>query len=232
MDAANLKRDGSINKPIYVNLKRELTYGRLRPEEYLRDKEIAKAFGVSKTPIRETLVDLVKERIIQLWPRKGRWSAPIDCCEVKDNIELFVILECAAVELAGKRITKQKLNSLERLILPQSPSGTPLDNHLEIETRGHNHIEFRKLTAVSSGNWSLARAISKVLEELTRAIFVYYSSQTIDEHADLIDALSRRDAAEARKIFTSHLEVTWNNLLRMFLGQADKIRVSPVNFCQ
>ena len=112
MDAANLKGDGSINKPIYVNLKRELTYGRLRPEEYLRDKEIAKAFGVSKTPVRETLVDLVKERIIQLRPRKGRWSAPIDRCEVKGNIELFVILECAAVELAGKRITKQKLNSL------------------------------------------------------------------------------------------------------------------------
>ena len=93
-------------------------------------------------------------------------------------------------------------------------------------------IEFHKLTAVSSENRSLARAINKVLEELTRAIFVYYSSQTIDEHADLIDALSRRDAEEARKIFTSHLEVTWNNLLRMFLGQADKFRVSPVNFCQ
>ena len=47
MDAASLKGDGSINDRIYGNLKRELTYGRLRPEEYLRDKYIANAFGVS-----------------------------------------------------------------------------------------------------------------------------------------------------------------------------------------
>ena len=150
----------------------------------------------------------------------------------RNSVESQLRTRCNILESQVETLEKQKLNSLERLILPQSPSGTPLDNQLEIETCGHNNIEFHKLTAVSSGNWSLARAINKVLEEFTRAIFVYYSSQTIDEHADLIDALSRRDAAEARKIFTSHLEVTWNNLLRMFLGQADKIRVSPVNFCQ
>jgi len=176
-------------------------------------------------PVREMLADLVKEQFILLRPRKRLWSAPIDPREVKDNIELLVILECAAVELAGKQITKQELSSFKRLILPQSPSGTPSDNQLEMETYRHNNIEFHKLTAVASGNWSLARAINKVLEELTLAILVYYSSQTID-------ALSRRDAAETCKIFMSHLEVTRNNLLRMFLGEVDKIWVSPVNFCQ
>ena len=69
---------GSIKGRVYEQLKFELLAGRLRPGVFLQEKQLAHTFGVSKTPIREALADLVKERFVQLIPRKGYWVAPIE----------------------------------------------------------------------------------------------------------------------------------------------------------
>src|SRR5262245_29592880 len=101
----------SMKEGVYERLKVDLLAGRLRPGILLQEKQLAKTFGVSKTPIREALADLVKDRFVQLIPRKGYWVAPIELQEALDHIELRIVLECAAVELAAKRITPAQLAS-------------------------------------------------------------------------------------------------------------------------
>ena len=67
-----------MKERVYERLKVELLQVDA-PGIFLQEKQLAHTFGVSKTPIREALADLVKDRFVQLIPRKGYWVAPIDC---------------------------------------------------------------------------------------------------------------------------------------------------------
>ena len=221
----------SIKAQVYRRLKLDLLAGRLRPGEYLQEKDVANSFGVSKTPIREALAELVRDGFVQLIPRKGYWVAPIDPIEIRGNIELRMILECAAAELAAQRITEEQLNNLEGLILPQSNDGHALATQEEIEEFGRTNILFHQQVASASGNKALTKMVTKVLEDLTRAIYFYYSFPTIGEtaidHIDLIEALRQRDAPLAREIVKRHLEITNRRLMDAFMGKFPTDTILP-----
>lgn len=217
---------------VYGSLKSDLIAGKLRPGEFLQEKQLADRFGVSKTPIREALAELVKDGFIQLIPRKGYWVSPIDPQDVKDKIELRVILESAAVELAASRISAAELEALEALILPQPPDGGPVVDREQLEAYSRANTEFHRMVAAASGNFTLARAITKVLEELTRLILLYYSLPSIEEtahdHLELIEALRRGDARRAREVIERHLGVTRERLLGALWGETAGGRAEAV----
>ena len=223
---------GSIKGRVYERLKFELLAGRLRPGVFLQEKQLAHSFGVSKTPIREALADLVKERFVQLIPRKGYWVAPIEPQETLEHIELRIVLECAAVELAARRITRAQLAGLEKLILPQAPPGRVPDRD-QVELYGRSNILFHRSIAVASGNRALVDALIRVLENLSRAIFLtYYAFPTIEEaagdHIAIVEALREREVERASTLVKRHIDMTRVRLLRALVGDGDVIfDVSP-----
>jgi DNA-binding GntR family transcriptional regulator len=216
---------GSIKERVYERLKFELLAGRLRPGLFLQEKQLAHSFGVSKTPIREALADLVKERFVKLIPRKGYWVAPIDPQETLEQIELRIVLESAAVELAARRITPAQLLGLEKLVLPQAPPGRVPDRD-QVELYGRSNILFHRSIAVASGNSALVDALTRVLENLSRAIFLtYYAFPAIEEtsgdHAAIVEALRDRDVSRARTLIKRHIDMTRVRLLRALVGDRD-----------
>lgn len=216
------KNYAPIKDKVYANLKQDLITGILRPGEFLQEKELADRFGVSKTPIREALTELVKDRFITLLPRKGYHVSLVDPQVVSENLELREILECAAVELAAHRISQEDLDELETLILPQPPIGERSNHHGELESYARTNVRFHQKIATASGNRSLARAMTSVLEDLTRAIFIYYSLPNIElgyDHRAIVEAVRGRDAERARKVMKTHLQATKDRLLGAFLGE-------------
>jgi DNA-binding GntR family transcriptional regulator len=211
-----------MKERVYERLKVELLAGRLRPGIFLQEKQLAHAFGVSKTPIREALADLVKDRFVQLIPRKGYWVAPIELQEALDHIELRIVLECAAVELAAKRITSAQLENLEKLTIPPPPTGRTPELE-QAEFYGRSNIAFHRTIAVASGNRALVDALTRVLENLSRAIFLnYYAFPIIEEaagdHSAIVEALRERDVDRARTVIRRHIEITRARLLRALAG--------------
>jgi DNA-binding GntR family transcriptional regulator len=213
--------NGSLREWAYARLKEDLLSGTYFPGQLLQEKELAESFGVSKTPIREALSELVKDRFIQLIPRKGYLISPVDPREVRDNIHLRAILECSAVQLAAKRATQAQLQALKGLILPKSHDGRAPLGRKQLVAYGRNNIRFHQTIALASGNRALARAVTKVLEDLTRGIFTYYSlpdiQETAQDHLDIVSALAEGDEARAKKIMLKHLRVTRDRVLGALL---------------
>lgn len=208
---------------IYEKLKSDLILGRLRPGIFLQEKQLAAAFGVSKTPVREALADLVKERFIQLIPRKGYWIAPIDPQETREVLEFRMILECAAAELAAERVTESEIKAMVGLILPQPAGGGRGFGHAQIERHGKANILFHRQLARASGNRALAAAHGHVMDELTRSVFLSYSfpkiSETAGDHELIVEALRRRDPPGARAAVARHLEASGRRLLAGLTGE-------------
>lgn len=216
------KAASSIKTEVYNSLKSDLLIGQLPPGAFLQEQQLAERFGVSKTPIREALASLVDQRLITLLPRKGYLVAPIDMRETVENIELRIILECAAVELAAVRITEDQIAELEALILPHASDGRELVDRAMVAAYGRNNILFHTKIGEASGNQTLARALQVVLENLTRAIFVSYSfpklGETADDHRSIVDMLRQHNVEGARAAIERHLEITRQRLMNTVVG--------------
>jgi DNA-binding GntR family transcriptional regulator len=88
-----------------------LTY-EIKPNERINEVELAKHFGVSRTPIREALNRLVVERLLQFEPVVGFFRPKISAKEIVNLYELRVILETEGVRLATQRAEDSEICDL------------------------------------------------------------------------------------------------------------------------
>ena len=71
----------------------------LVPGSLVSENEIAQQLGLSRTPVREALIELSKANIVETLPQKGSRIALIDYALVEESQFLRLVLECAAVKL-------------------------------------------------------------------------------------------------------------------------------------
>lgn len=81
-------------------LKRNIASLELAPGAMLSENELSAALGLSRTPIREALIELSKIRIVEILPQRGSRIALIDCAMVEESRFLRMVLEKAIIELA------------------------------------------------------------------------------------------------------------------------------------
>src|SRR5256885_15019382 len=112
-------RRQTIAAQIRALLRREIIAGRLLPRSMLSEQELSQRFGVSRTPIREALIKLAEENLVEIYPQYGSFVAPIKLREVFDSQFVRESLECSAIERAVERIDAAQIKSLNILIQHQ-----------------------------------------------------------------------------------------------------------------
>ncbi len=90
--------------------------GRLQPNQKVNETRIAKEMGLSKSPVREAIQDLVKDGILTSEPFKGTVVKGLSKKEVGELYSLRAVLESFAVELAIPRLTKEDIRILETIV--------------------------------------------------------------------------------------------------------------------
>ncbi len=103
---------GSAMTRSYDGLRKLILTYDIKPNERINEVELAKRFGVSRTPIREALNRLVVERLLRFEPSVGFFRPKINTQEIVDLYELRVILETAGVRLAIQRAADDEICDL------------------------------------------------------------------------------------------------------------------------
>jgi DNA-binding GntR family transcriptional regulator len=93
-------------------LEQDIVTGALRPGARLDEQSLAARFGVSRTPIRETLMQLATAGLIILQPRRGAFVASLSLKEIIERFEVMAALEGACGTLAARRITDEERREL------------------------------------------------------------------------------------------------------------------------
>ena len=93
-------------------LEQEIVTGVLRPGDRLDETTLATRFGVSRTPIREALMQLETAGLIKLHPNRGAFVASLSLKEVLERFEMMASLEGMCGALAARRITSEQLTAL------------------------------------------------------------------------------------------------------------------------
>src|SRR5690349_23549507 len=96
-------------------LEEAILEGDLKPGQRLRAEALAQRFGTSRTPIREALLQLEAQGLVDVEPNRGAVVRAFDRDDLLDLYELRALLEPKAAALAAQRITEADVDRLEDL---------------------------------------------------------------------------------------------------------------------
>jgi DNA-binding GntR family transcriptional regulator len=89
-----------------------IAVGKLAPGQHLDETELAHAFGVSRTPIRETLIQLASMGLVVIRPRRGAVVAELGPRQLVEMFEVMSEVEAVCARLAARRITPAEQEAL------------------------------------------------------------------------------------------------------------------------
>jgi DNA-binding GntR family transcriptional regulator len=104
-----------MNEGIYQAIKKKIVLMKYEPGQLLDEKILAKEFGVSRTPVREVILRLKYEKLLEIIPRGGIFVKRIDFQEMRDVYLTRILIEGEVAKLATINITQDQLGEIEKI---------------------------------------------------------------------------------------------------------------------
>ncbi|PLS21113.1 GntR family transcriptional regulator [Neptunicoccus cionae] len=210
---AELKPRKSLASDAADNLREFILLGKLAPGMPVRERDLAEAFGISRTPLKEALRILESEGLISYGPTRRPFVADPSLDEINDWLRVQGALEALAGELACQTASDSELAEIEKL----NTSITDLRDGDEPLEAFRRDMAFHTAIVAASGNHALYETHAVYNARLWRVRFL--SSQrtagqdvTRREHLEIVAALKARDAAAARTALKQHLRTAETNI--------------------
>ncbi|WP_250152544.1 GntR family transcriptional regulator [Ancylobacter radicis] len=213
---------------IYALLKEDAAEYRFRPGQKINEAELASALKVSRTPVRAALHRLERDGFVVTIPNKGFFARDITPEAVRDLYELRAAIERAAFVLACQRASDI---AIEATIAAWEQHKEPAGADSWAVIARADETFHRALTRLS-GNAQMDAALEAIATRIRffRRIALEALPQRATgyrEHAAIIDALRRRDAAGGAALVEQHItlssahavEVATRGLARIFFGE-------------
>jgi len=113
---------------IYVDLRSELVSLARRPGEAISEAEIASSYGVSRTPVREAILKLSDEGLLEIFPQSGIIVSRIPLAELPEAIIIRKALEETTARLAAERATASQILALRAILERQREADAANDS--------------------------------------------------------------------------------------------------------
>ncbi|XTZ14527.1 GntR family transcriptional regulator [Micromonospora echinospora] len=198
-------------------LRDRIMSGQLRPGERIRLEEVAQETGLSITPVREALLMLRADDMVELQPRRGHVVAPLSR---QDIVDVFGLQGDVAGELAARvavSITPDQLDDLrqqhERLRRAAQARQVSRVEQLEFEF----HRSINRLADARKLSW-LLRAATRYTPSRFYAASPEWRAGMITDHEALLDALAAHDPVAARPIMARHFTDGADRLIKHLDG--------------
>jgi len=209
----------SKKEKAYQAIKQAIIAGQLESAKIYSITELSETFEVGRTPAREALVILASEGLIDPIPRSGYQVKSLSIHDMLEIFHLRSVLEVEGVGLAAKRITDDDIHLLEENNrLEQEIALSPhMDESIHSYRKGYDlNLEFHLTIARASGNNRLADLLEKLLNELERVLAHDPYIAEPQQHAEILEALKRRDKLGSQEAMKKHLEDTKDRSLSRF----------------
>ncbi len=196
----------SLREQIGVSLRAALVAGEMVPGVTYSAPVLAERFGVSATPVREAMLDLINEGMIVAVPNKGFRIVETTDQDLDEMTELRRLIEVPTVGQIAKSITSEQVDGLRLIATRIMDAAAKGDVVTYIEADRQFHLELLRL----SGNTRLVDLVDQLrmntrlygLEELAASGHLGRSSE---EHLTLLDALEAGDRRGAERVMAQHL---------------------------
>ncbi len=200
------KGKANISETVYTILYKNIVNLTLAPGTMISEMDIADKLQVSRTPVREAFIKLSNEALVNIFPQKGTFVSRIDLSRVQEERFLRESLELAVLEQFVSTHTEE---SIDRLRMNLKNQKSAIDRNdpikfMEFDDQFHAIMfdESRKNLC-----YGIIQRFSSHYRRI-RYLSLHFSriyKQNIEQHMQILDAIQRRDAAEATAILKRHI---------------------------
>ena len=191
---------------IYRSLRGDIVAMRRKPGEPIVEKHVAESFGVSRTPVREALLRLADDGLVEIFPQSGTFVSRIPVNTLPEAVVIRTSLECTAVRYAAVRAARSQIAALRANILLQQETAAAgdLDGFHETDEEFHRLISE---IAGYPGLWNLAQHVKMQVDRYRRLTLPEPGRMphVMAEHSAIVDAIAGRDPAQAERLMAAHL---------------------------
>jgi GntR family transcriptional regulator, rspAB operon transcriptional repressor len=201
---------------IYRHLHASILSNALPPGTALQDKLLCAQFSVSRTPVREALIRLAEDGLVDIFPQSGTFVSRIKGDAIPEALDIRQALECLAVARATALAKPADIAKLDQVLARQAALAETGDTGLFHEADEFFH-EMISLIAGRPGLWTLVKQV-KLQIDRTRVLTLPTPGrmvQVVSEHRRVRDAIAAGDAAAAQAAMTDHLIVVIPDLMRL-----------------
>ncbi len=206
----------NLTDQVYGAIKHRILSSQFEVGSKLRDETLAKQLGVSRTPVREAILRLSREGLVEIIPRSGTRVRTFTERDIEEIFELRIALEKLAVRKAATRLDRAQVRRLR-------------DMHEQAEAAlktGNTTLalvfdsEMHRMILEASGNQRLQAMMSTITDFIV--LFRNIGAHTLHHrgftyrHRDIVQALVRRDPDRAARALAEHIEVAKLELVRDF----------------
>jgi len=193
----------SLEEQTYARLRAAIIERRIMPGQRIPVDQLAREFGISRTPILNALKRLAQERVVDCVSRRGVFVRRFSKREMARLFEVREALEGMAVRLAARRISPREIRALEKLFrgFDGPPTAARVRRYIERDRCFHWRL------VELAGNEQLMAA----LDSVNMMFFAYQDgvvrppAETVPEHAAILEALGRGDPEAGEAAMRLHI---------------------------
>lgn len=207
---------GSLTADALQEIRRRIVDAELQLGEALSESALASLLGVSKTPVREALVQLRREGLVEIYPQRGTFVFQVDAAMVRDLCDFRRVLESAAMQRAGRNAWGQLVDAMERCVRDMQRAVAEQD----ASAYRRLDAEFHRALFRYCGNRLLAEAYESIefrVQSLRTRLSTKHANNatSLREHEEIVRTLVARDIDRAVDLLTEHVSLTETNYLQL-----------------
>lgn len=202
----------------YRVIKNNIMILNLKPGDLINESELASSLNLSRTPIREVLMKLKAEKLIQVRPQVGTYVAHIDWNLIKEALFMRYNLEKEVLKEACINFKEENLLEMEKNIYMQKMLVNKKDALLEFHELDN---EFHKLLFQGVNKENVWEAISTISTHYKRIRLIEQKENNnnaiVEHHQAYIDMIKNKEKDKIEELILEHLkspETKWEKIIK------------------
>jgi len=192
---------------VFRELRDEIVSMRRKPGEAIAEKQIAESYGVSRTPVREAVLRLADDGLVEVFPQSGTYVSRIPLNRLPEAIVIRKTLEEGTVRYAASRASPADIRALYANLELQDRMRVAGDH----EGFHQSDEAFHNLLAEISGYpgfWTVIQQVKVQVDRCRRLTLPEPGrvAQVIAEHTAVVEAVAAHDPERAVKSMAAHLD--------------------------
>jgi len=206
-DPLRVQRPAKNSEVVYRDLRHAIVTMELVPGTPIVERELTARYGISRTPLREAVLRLVEDRLVDVAPKSGTFVSRIPLSVVREGLVARKALEDVTVRAATEGASESELMGLDAIIQRQREMAAAGDEELFHRADEDFHAAIAA-AARYPGIWDMIQQMRIQIERYRRLTLPQPGRMelVVEEHIVLLDAIRKRDPDLAAQRMREHLD--------------------------
>lgn len=212
------KRYRSLKDHVYDYIASEIQNGNLLPNQKINEVALAEKLEVSRTPVREALIQLASENLLEFFPRKGFIVKELTIKTKLDVFQVVAVLDALAASLSIELLSEEDLYKMEDLVLKidQALSQRNYPDYQKYQN------EFHQVYIEKCNNVTLIELLQSLQNSFVRQIYLSKDedklfsvlTQMNEQHAKIVKHFRNKDKDQLEQLIKNeHWKITHEDMI-------------------